>query len=390
MDTTPRNPNGGYESIPIQNAGQIWMIVTCVFTMFIPSALVAMRFVARSRFSNAPLDASDWCIALALVFVLALCIVDFFMVFRGGFTFDLKDIAVRFGPDALDTFFRCMAAWPLLWNCCVLTSKLSVLAMYQTLMPIPRMRLAVRVVGGFVILYNVCGFITGLVICQPYEKNYDWQGVVKGKCGDVKTYYEWLSAINVISDVIVLLLPLPFVYNLQLQLRKKIVLFLMFSVGFITCAVTIYRQTLLPSLDATNPTGTGLLAFLFSTVEIGVAVSLACVPFLRPLFRGTFGSSSNRSHPTPESAYSYSKKGSSKPRSQGFNELGDGGSEIQLSPVVVVGNGNAGPAQSPTAVNVETSWIVERHSDDPEGGRFPRRQTGVRFNLPGARAFVIF
>lgn len=125
-----------------------------------------------------------------------------------------------------------MAAWPLLWNCCVLTSKLSVLAMYQTLMPIPRMKLAVRVVGGFVITYNVCGFIAGLVICQPYSKNYDWAGVIVGKCGDVKTYYEWLSAINVISDVIVLLLPLPFVYNLQMQLRKKIVLFLMFSVGF--------------------------------------------------------------------------------------------------------------------------------------------------------------
>ncbi|KAK8091845.1 hypothetical protein PG997_002206 [Apiospora hydei] len=377
MDTTPSNPNGGYESIPIQNAGQIWMIVTCVFTMFIPTALVAMRFVARSRFSNASLDASDWCIATALLFVLALCIVDFFMVFRGGFTFDLKDIAGRFGPDALDTFFRCMAAWPLLWNCCVLTSKLSVLAMYQTLMPIPRMKLAVRVVGGFVILYNVCGFITGLVICQPYEKNYDWAGVVKGKCGDVKLYYEWLSAINVVSDVIVLLLPLPFVYNLQLQLRKKIVLFAMFSVGFITCAVTIYRQTLLPSLDATNPTGTGLLAFLFSTVEIGVAVSLACVPFLRPLFRGTFGSS-NRSHPSPESAYSYSKKGSgsSKPRSQGFNELG---SDIQLSPVII-GNksGAAAAATQQQSLNVQTSWIDERH-DDPESGRLPRRQTGRAF-----------
>ena len=125
-----------------------------------------------------------------------------------------------------------MTAWPLLWNCCVLTSKLSVLAMYQTLMPIPRMTMAVRVVGTFIILYNVGGFITGLAICQPFEKNYDWAGVVKGSCGDVKTYYEWLSAINVISDVIVLLLPLPFIYNLQLQLRKKLVLIAMFSVGF--------------------------------------------------------------------------------------------------------------------------------------------------------------
>lgn len=96
----------GYESIPIQNAGQICFIVTCVLTMVIPTTLVALRFLARSRFSSASLDASDWCIALALLFVLALCIVDFFMIFKGGFTFDLKDILVRFGPGALNTFFR--------------------------------------------------------------------------------------------------------------------------------------------------------------------------------------------------------------------------------------------------------------------------------------------
>lgn len=105
MDTPPAN-HGGYESIPIQNAGQVWMILICVLTMVVPTALVSLRFLARSRFSSAPLDASDWCIALALLFVLALCIVDFFMVFKGGFTFDIPVILARFGPGALDTFFR--------------------------------------------------------------------------------------------------------------------------------------------------------------------------------------------------------------------------------------------------------------------------------------------
>lgn len=132
-----------------------------------------------------------------------------------------------------------------------------------------------------------------------------------------------------------------------------------------TCGVTIFRQTLLPGLDATNPTGTGLLAFLFSTVEIGVAVSLACVPFLRPLFRGTFGSS-NRSRPEA-SGYKFSSKGDKPSRSQGFDELADDASEIQLHPV-----GGAAPAPVTPAtpqkhqrhltnggVKVETTWRVE-------------------------------
>lgn len=56
-----------YESVPIQNAGQVWFIVTCVLTIIVPLTLVVLRFIARSRFSNANLDASDWCIATAMV-----------------------------------------------------------------------------------------------------------------------------------------------------------------------------------------------------------------------------------------------------------------------------------------------------------------------------------
>lgn len=127
-----------------------------------------------------------------------------------------------------------------------------------------------------------------------------------------------------------------------------------------TCGVTIFRQTLLPGLDATNPTGTGLLAFLFSTVEIGVAVSLACVPFLRPLFRGTFGSS-NRSRPEA-SDYKFSSKNDKPPRSQGFDELPDDASEIQLRAVRAAATPPPPPQQriSPGGgVKVETTWRVE-------------------------------
>lgn len=120
-----------------------------------------------------------------------------------------------------------------------------------------------------------------------------------------------------------------------------------------TCGVTIFRQTLLPHLDATNPTGTGMLAFLFSTVEIGVAVSLACVPFLRPLFRGTFGSS-NGSNKANNSSGGYILSNSHPKRvrrSQGFDELNDNASEIPLHTV-------DGSPQD-IAVKVETTWKVE-------------------------------
>jgi hypothetical protein len=103
---------------------------------------------------------------------------------------------------------------------------------------------------------------------------------------------------------------------------------------FRTCGITIYRQTTLPHLIFTDMTYSGVVATVFSGIEPTVALILACVPFLRPLF----GKSSNES---PASQYNlsdgthggYSKKVTGSSQNRTFEELDDDSSEIQLQPV---------------------------------------------------------
>lgn len=121
-----------------------------------------------------------------------------------------------------------MAAWPLLWNCCVMTSKWSVLLMYEALIPVPRMKLAVRIVGCFVTVFNLGGVLEAFLICRPYAANWDSSA---GSCGNVRNFYIWLSALNLFSDLVILILPIPFVYKLQMPLRKRMGLVGMFTVG---------------------------------------------------------------------------------------------------------------------------------------------------------------
>lgn len=110
-----------------------------------------------------------------------------------------------------------------------MTSKWSVLLMYQTLMPVPRMNTAVRIVGVFVLVFNFGGILEAFLICRPYAKNYHVD--LPGYCGNVRTFYIWLSALNLVSDLVILLLPIPFVYKLQLPLKKRLGLVAMFTVG---------------------------------------------------------------------------------------------------------------------------------------------------------------
>lgn len=103
--------------------------------------------------------------------------------------------------------------------------------MYQTLMPVPRMKLAVRVVGAFIILFAVGGILEAFLTCRPYAKNYYVD--LPGTCGNARTFYIWLSALNLFSDLVILLLPIPFIYKLQMPMKKRLGLMGMFLVGIL-------------------------------------------------------------------------------------------------------------------------------------------------------------
>src|SRR4051794_10623647 len=92
-----------------------------------------------------------------------------------------------------------------------------------------------------------------------------------------------------------------------------------------TCAVTIYRQVTLPHLHFEDMTYTGVLATILTGMEPSIALSLACIPFLRPLVkRGALGSTGT------DSRYASHTLGSKGPTgSQGFKDISDNSSEVQ-------------------------------------------------------------
>ncbi|KAK4121770.1 hypothetical protein N657DRAFT_576470 [Parathielavia appendiculata] len=327
-------------TIPIENGRQIAMIVTSTLAIIVPTVLVGLRFWA-GHITNRRLDASDACIVAALFFTIGLHVDMYIMVLLGGFGFHGFDIIQRFGMDTLVLFLKGILAFPIIWNFTICFSKLSVLFMYASVIPAQAMITACRVVGLFIILWNVGGILGALFLCRPFAFN--WDKTMDGTCGDQRLFYIWLGGINVVVEAVILLMPVPFIYRLQMETFKKLVVIGLFSVGWMTCAVTIYRQATLPHLYFEDMTYTGVLATIFTGIEPSVALSLACVPFLRPLTRvNKYNTKSGHSTGSENSQY-----GGSTLRSGGrnkvpsalsgnrapFKELHDDSSEIQLQPL---------------------------------------------------------
>ncbi|KAK1751358.1 hypothetical protein QBC47DRAFT_364381 [Echria macrotheca] len=323
-------PAKGPEStIPIENSRQVAMIVTSTLSIIIPTILVGLRFYVRQMMQRS-IDASDLCIFAALIFTIGLHIDMYVMVFLGGFGFHGVDIVQRFGMDTLVLFLKGILAFPIIWNFTICFSKLSVLLMYTNIIAVPKMILSCRIVGFVIILWNMGGILGALLMCRPFALN--WDKTIEGTCGDNRLFYMWLGAINVVAEAVILLLPVPFLFQLQLKTAKKVVVIALFSVGWMTCAVTIYRQVTLPYLHFEDMTYTGVLATIFTGIEPAVALSLACIPFLRPLVKsGILRSTTSDSRYPSRTLGSKGPVGSSGNRP--FKEISDDSSEVQLRPL---------------------------------------------------------
>lgn len=74
-------------------------------------------------------------------------------------------------------------------------------------------------------------FLTSVVQCIPIQKI--WQPSLEGACIDRKILFTTLSSFNILTDILILALPLNIFIGLQIPRRTKIALMLVFLLGFL-------------------------------------------------------------------------------------------------------------------------------------------------------------
>ncbi|RMZ75160.1 hypothetical protein DV737_g5426, partial [Chaetothyriales sp. CBS 132003] len=126
------------------------------------------------------------------------------------------------------------------------------------------------------------------------EANWDFTLRTTGeaKCFSTKVFTAigiFNSSINIATDVIFALLPIPIVWNLQTNLRTKLTLVFILSLGLFACAAsivkTIYQAHVLKDPDWTFHDN----FFMWNNIEFNIGIFAASLPALRPLFTTILG-----------------------------------------------------------------------------------------------------
>lgn len=107
--------------------------------------------------------------------------------------------------------------------------KLGILAFYHRVFVVPLFRKIIMATVTFVVAWGIGITVTLALACRPIEAF--WDASVKGNCLNLVNFTYFTNITNMITDVWIFLMPVPVIWHLQLQTKKKLLLCFIFSIG---------------------------------------------------------------------------------------------------------------------------------------------------------------
>ena len=107
--------------------------------------------------------------------------------------------------------------------------KISILFLYRRIFVQKWFRVTTIFVGSVVLAWGLCGVMGSIFQCVPIEAQ--WNTAVLAYCINYAAYWIVISVINVVTDFVLLALPIRPVWQLQTSTRKKWMLTGTFAVG---------------------------------------------------------------------------------------------------------------------------------------------------------------
>ncbi|KAL2785630.1 hypothetical protein BJX66DRAFT_329186 [Aspergillus keveii] len=194
-------------------------------------------------------------------------------------------------PDAdYISMLKSIYATRLLYVLSLLFVKISLLIFYLRLDHRRPLKYTVYGILFIVIGVSIASFFILAFSCYPPAKFWDVTGTaVDGKCmdpGNQQDFYEANGILNIITDVLIYVVPIPMLWGVRISTRRKGAIFAVFGLGILSIAAGGVRYSFVLQL-AGNPDQYYYLAdsLNWCSIEIYVAIFCGSAPSLSVLVK---------------------------------------------------------------------------------------------------------
>ncbi|KAF1963362.1 hypothetical protein CC80DRAFT_460019 [Byssothecium circinans] len=254
--------------------------ITAISVCF-PLAVLAviLRFTAR-KISGARIWYDDWLACAGLVAV---------GVFISLMLVDLPDDgAIRGEPIPESTLLanaKTVYVAELFYYIIQFSLKSSILAFYWRLFKVTSIRVPIYFIACFVVAWFIASILVTAFQCIPVASL--WTPALKSsaKCVELAPFFFGTSIPNILADLFLLALPMPYVWGLKISLAQKIFVMALFLLGGFVLVASAIRLRLLLLLDLQGFYANWSVenSVLWSAMENCMGVVCACLPSLKPI-----------------------------------------------------------------------------------------------------------
>ncbi|KAI0491094.1 hypothetical protein F4859DRAFT_520658 [Xylaria cf. heliscus] len=265
---------------PDLNNGGVKLVASYVVINFLAVSVVAFRFYAIYLVGRKTRFHDHLCI-ISLIGLLVYTTCTIIGTVHGGIGLPAWEVS----PEQLTIAYKFFFASDFFWAISIASFRLSILLLYIEIFSVSRYFQW----GAWASVIVVCSFFVGniviaLTICQPVALN--WDPTINGHCGNGSTAQLAVAAFNVALDIIIIALPLPAVWHLQLRTHKKVAITITFGLEIGISVINIARVVKVITCSPSDfNTFCSVDNAILTAAEIGVGTTVACVPALGPLIR---------------------------------------------------------------------------------------------------------
>ncbi|KAF2229208.1 hypothetical protein EV356DRAFT_435733, partial [Viridothelium virens] len=157
--------------------------------------------------------------------------------------------------------------------------KLSILLFYLRIFISQRFRQLCWAGIVFVSCMCIANTLVAIFACRPIAGFYDL--TIQAKCIDDVQFYWGTAILNVLTDLYILVLPMPMVWRLHATFQKKLAISAVFMLGGLTFIVSIIRIVYYLQYTNEDPSYSFLGTAYATPAEVCLGIMVASAPTWR-------------------------------------------------------------------------------------------------------------